>query len=81
MTDNKPPVEMKATDLYYITMFHQAIIEYGENIEQDGDRLIETIFKECMRKVPKHIFMKGLVNHLANENNALPEGNPELRRA
>lgn len=73
---NQPPIEMKATDMYYITMFHKAIIEFGEG----NGGTIESIYKDCMRKVPKDIFMKGLVNHLANENGALPNANPELKR-
>ena len=68
MSDNKPPVEMKATDLYYITMLHQAVIQYGENSHLEQGGTIESMFKECMRKVPKDVFMRGLVNHLANEN-------------
>ena len=75
-TQSPPPIEMKATDIYYITMFHKAIIEFGEG--QGGT--IESIYKECMRKVPKEMFMRGLANHLANENNELPATNPELIR-
>jgi hypothetical protein len=74
---NPPPIEMKATDMYYITMFHKAIIDFGEG--QGGT--IESLYKEAMRKVPKDVFMRGLVNHLANENRELPDGNPELRRS
>ncbi len=58
-----PPVEMKASDMYYITMFHQAIIEFGEG--STGN--LETIYKKCMKRVPKEIFMNGLMKHLASE--------------
>jgi hypothetical protein len=61
---SQPPVNIQATDMYYITMFHQAIIQFGEG--KSGN--LETIYKECMKKVPKDIFMRGLMNHLASEN-------------
>jgi len=61
---SQPPVNIQATDMYYITMFHQAIIQFGEG--KSGN--LETIYKECMKKVPKDKFMRGLMNHLASEN-------------
>jgi hypothetical protein len=74
---SEPPVSIQASDIYYITMFHQAIIEYGEHLDnareggvspQGKGESIELIYKEKMKRVPKDVFMRGLTKHLASEN-------------